>query len=315
MITALMVLKARPLALNQPGPTITLSSSDVAIYSSYVARDGSVVIVKNGEQISEYQMLEAMLLPSANNMADSLATWAYGSLPNYTASANSYLHSELGLVQTTVGSDASGFTPNTVSTAQDLVKIGELVMQNPVLAQIVGETRASNFPLVGNIKNYNSLLGSNNVIGIKTGNTDQAGGVYVAAAKTVVVNKPVIVVSAEVGAPTLQAAINDSLPLIKSAQTNFTSLTLLNNGLVVGEYKIPWQSQAVEADSNKLMATVWAGSTVTPKAFLDSLHYPAKTTAGSVKASGIGAISSSPSTIFLKEPVAKPSIWWRFTHP
>jgi D-alanyl-D-alanine carboxypeptidase (penicillin-binding protein 5/6) len=97
LITALMVLKAKPLSVGQQGPTITLGPSDLAIYNAYVAEQGSVVQVQSGEQISEYQMLEAMLLPSANNMADSLAIWAYGTLANYSEAANNYIHGSLGL--------------------------------------------------------------------------------------------------------------------------------------------------------------------------------------------------------------------------
>ena len=112
LITALTVLGIKPLALGEQGPTITLTASDMALYSSYLAQQGSDVQVTAGEQISEYQMLEAMLLPSANNMADSLAIWAFGSLPAYAQAANQYLD-DVGLVETHVGSDASGFSPTT----------------------------------------------------------------------------------------------------------------------------------------------------------------------------------------------------------
>jgi D-alanyl-D-alanine carboxypeptidase (penicillin-binding protein 5/6) len=102
LITALMVLKAKPLSVSDTGPTVTLTQADVNIYNAYLAEDGSVVQVQAGEQITEYQMLEAMLLPSANNIADSLAIWAYGSLSAYSTAANAYVKS-LGLSATTIG--------------------------------------------------------------------------------------------------------------------------------------------------------------------------------------------------------------------
>ncbi|HSX45419.1 MAG TPA: D-alanyl-D-alanine carboxypeptidase, partial [Candidatus Saccharimonadia bacterium] len=154
LITCLLVLKQKPLSVGQQGPTITLTPGDVAIYNSYLAHAGSTVPVAAGEQISEYQMLEAILLPSANNMADSLAIWAYGSLPAYTAAANAWLKQQ-GLADTTVGSDASGYNPSTVSTAADLVRIGEMAMQSPVLAGVVGQTSAAGIPMAGTIKNVN----------------------------------------------------------------------------------------------------------------------------------------------------------------
>lgn len=134
-----------------------------------------------GEQLSEYQMLEAMMLPSADNMADSLAIWAYGSLPAYQAAANQYLANH-NINDTHVGVDASGLDPSTVSTAHDLVLLGEAAMQNAVLAEIVAKPSVNGFPLMGTISNTNTLLGQNGIVGAKTGNTDQAGGVFVFAA-------------------------------------------------------------------------------------------------------------------------------------
>src|SRR6185312_14260093 len=46
LITALMVLKQKPLAAGQPGPAITLSAADQAIYNAYVAQGGSTVPVQ-----------------------------------------------------------------------------------------------------------------------------------------------------------------------------------------------------------------------------------------------------------------------------
>ena len=61
-----------------------------------------------GTSLTQREMLEALLLPSANNVADALAIWAYGSLAGYKSAAQEYLKQH-GLTQTTVGSDASGW--------------------------------------------------------------------------------------------------------------------------------------------------------------------------------------------------------------
>ncbi len=228
LITALVVLRQKPLALGQTGPLLTMSANDLAFLNAYAARDGSIISRERvGEQISEYQMLEAMLLPSADNMADSLATWAYGSLPAYSAAANRYLAS-LGLHDTHVGTDASGLDPSTVSTARDLVVIGERVMQNPVLAEIVDKPSASGFPLVGTITNTNLLLGQSGIIGIKTGNSDQQSGAYVAAAQVTSNGRTETIVTALLGAPSLDDAMSGSLPLIRSAEANFEPV--ISNG-------------------------------------------------------------------------------------
>jgi len=316
IITALVVLHAKPLTLGGQGPAITLGASDEALYNAYTARGGSVVRVTAGEQISEYQMLQAILLPSANNMADSLATWAFGSLSAYSAAANSYL-AQLGLAHTHVGTDASGFGPSTTATAHDLVRLGELAMQNPVLAQIVGQTTASGIPIVSSVKNVNSLLGTDNIIGVKTGNTDQAGGVFISASHVNVKGQPVTIVTALVGAPTLFEALKDSLPLIQSAQANFKPVSAITAGSVVGRYPQPWGGSVTAVAGQNLVVNAWNGDTVLSTIQLQPVPADsvAGTIAGTVNTSKSALASPQSVPVKLQASPAKPSIWWRLLHP
>jgi D-alanyl-D-alanine carboxypeptidase (penicillin-binding protein 5/6) len=316
LITALVVLRAKPLAPGQPGPVITLTPSDVAIYNAYFVHDSSLVKVRAAERITEYQMLQAMLLPSANNMADSLAIWAFGSLKAYSGAANSYL-AQLGLAQTKVGTDASGFAPSTTSTARDLVRIGELVMQNPVLAQIVGQPGASGIPVVNNIKNVNFLLGSDGVVGIKTGNTDQSGGVFVSASKVQINGEPVTIVTTLAGSPSLFQALKDSLPLIKSAQANFKPVKPVTKGTVVGHYKLPWGGSVAAVASKNLSLTAWNGSSVTSTTELQPVAATAQAgqTAGSIKVSKSAVSKQISVPVKLQTAPTTPSLWWRLFHP
>jgi D-alanyl-D-alanine carboxypeptidase (penicillin-binding protein 5/6) len=316
MITALSVLQKKPLKPGDQGPTITLSSADAAIYNAYMARDGSLVKVQAGEKISQYQMLQAILLPSANNIADSLAIWAFGSLKNYQQAANQYLEDN-GLVETHVGSDASGFNPSTTSTAEDLARIGELVMQDPVLSKIVGQSSAGNFPIVNNIKNVNFLLGTHNIIGVKTGNTDQAGGVYVSASRVSVNGKPVTIVTALAGSPTLFQALKDSIPLIESAQMNFKPVTVVKNGSVVASYLQPWGGSIYAVSTKSLSLDTWGGSTVRAKARLQNIstdnHSGQVVGSVSIPRSVYNSQISAP--VKLQDTPLQPSTWWRLTHP
>jgi len=314
MVTCLMVLKAKPLSLGEQGPLITITPADVAIYNNYVAEQGSVVKVVVGEQISEYQMLEAILLPSANNMADSLASWAYGSLANYDWQANKFLVSS-GLTSTHIGIDASGFSPTTTSTASDLVKIGELVMANPVLTQIVAESSATNIPIVGNISNVNYLLNKSGIIGIKTGNTTQAGGVFVSASKEIVGGKTYEIITANMAAPNLVQAISGSLPLIQSAQSNIYSDNILPSGSLIGTYVLPWNKQEITLKTNaSLSDNVWGGSSIYLASYLDSIKYPSKSSyAGYIQDST--SVSSARVNVSLESGLSKPSYWWKLTHP
>jgi len=308
VITCLVVLDKKPLKAGQTGPVITLTPADVALYKNTMAQDGSLVSVVAGEQITQYQMLQAIMLPSANNMADSLAIWAFGSLANYTTTANAFL-AEHGLSETKVGVDASGLSPTTTSTATDLVKLGELAMQEPVLAEVVGQSTATGIPQTAFVKNVNSLLGTANIVGIKTGNTEQAGGVFLSASRLIIENKPTIIVTAVVGSPTLFVALKDSLTLVKSAQTNFEVVTVVDKYQEVGRYAVPWGGSIATITEEEAGVSTWNGSKYSTQVNLR----PVKV--GSTAAGSIPITNQPPVKVRLAYKAAPPSAWWRLSHP
>src|SRR6266702_2881858 len=113
LITAMAILEKHPLASNDdPGAEIQITEVDEQLYRDYVAKNGTVVLVKAGVPITERDALEAMLLPSANNFADTTAKWAFGSLKNYRNYATAMIK-RLGLHNTIIGVDGSGLDPST----------------------------------------------------------------------------------------------------------------------------------------------------------------------------------------------------------
>ena len=254
IFTALAVLKQKPLNATEPGPVITITQQDVDSYNSYYAQGGSLVAVSVGEQLTERQALEALLLPSANNMADTLARWAFGSVDSYMAYANQF-NSGLGLTQTHIA-DASGFSAATVSSAADLVKIGQVALGNPALASIISEQEAT-VPVAGLIHNTNWLLGVDSINGIKTGNTDEAGGVLLFSADKIIEGKPITVIGAVMGAPSLQMAMASSRGLLASANSGFVSLPVLKSTKAVGLYKMAWGKQIAILPKSDASVLAW----------------------------------------------------------
>lgn len=308
LVTALSILQQKPLGAEDEGPSITITKADQAIYDSYYVRDGSLVPIEIGEKIPERQALEAMMLPSANNMADTTAIWAFGSLDNYVVFANQYVK-KLGMRDTYI-SDASGFSPQTISSAHDLVLLGQAVMENPVLASIVGETKAT-IPVAGEIWNLNWMLGRDGVIGIKTGNTDQAGGCYVFAAKRPVNGNTVTFVGAIMSAPTIHRAILDSGPLIRASGSGFITQTVLRQGQILGYYHTDWGKSAPVVAANDASMLVWQGSTLEPKLKLKDVRLPAAADkqVGTVTVSSGQGIVTVPA--ILGQPLKAPSYAWR----
>lgn len=308
VMTALAVLKQKPLKVGEQGPIITITEDDVEEYYRTIAMDGSNVPVTLGEEITQYQALQALLLPSANNMAHTLVKWAYGSEENYLRFVNNFAKS-LGMDDTNFD-DASGYSPKTVSTSSDLVKLAVNAMDNPVIAEIASQEEAD-IPVAGRIYNVNMLLGRNGIVGVKTGNTEEAGGCFMAAAVKEVGGKKIIAVSVIMGAPNLSVALRDSVPLVQSVLAGFSEVTIARAGDQVGTYNQPWAKPIPLKVQSDLRGVVWQDSSVGTDLTIDKPSSVAAAGAkvGSVKVD-IGR-DSAESDVVITQGTSKPTILWR----
>jgi serine-type D-Ala-D-Ala carboxypeptidase (penicillin-binding protein 5/6) len=198
VMTAYVVLHDHPLPANGSGPDIEVRSPEAAAYPSQ-ARDGdSLVPVAAGEMLTERQALEALLLPSADNMAWILARWDAGSQAAFVARMNATAR-RLGMTGTSY-TDPSGLDPSTTSTAADQVRLGMAAMQVPALAATAAESTAV-VPVAGVVRNYNTLLGQDGIAGLKTGSTQAAGGCVLIAAWRKAGGRKTLIVAATFGHP------------------------------------------------------------------------------------------------------------------
>jgi D-alanyl-D-alanine carboxypeptidase (penicillin-binding protein 5/6) len=313
ILTALAVLKQQPLILNQTGPVITLTQTDVDSFNKYLVENGSVVKVAVGEQISEYQALEAMLMPSANNIAETLARWAFGTIADYNSYANNYAKN-LGMTNTTI-TDPSGFLGTTVSSAHDLVILGEAAVANPVIAHIAAQTTAT-IPVQGIINNVNILLGQDGIVGLKTGNNDQDQGCFLFASRQTIGPQTVTVVGVIMNGPSLGTAMWDALPLISSAAATFHNVTVVKAGNPVATYTTAWGNQGTILAQQDLSIIAWNNSAITTSISLHRLQAPLS--AGS----SVGTLTVNDATshtkyyvpLRLQQSIKQPSLFWRFTH-
>ena len=151
-----------------------------------------------GEQLTERQALQALLLPSANNIAAVLARWDAGSENRFVARMNATAQS-LGMTNTRY-TDPSGYDDSTVSTAADQVRIVDRAMRLPVFASIVA-TPSAVLPVAGTVHNTNTLLGHNGFVGVKTGSTDAAGSCFAFRAIRRIDGKPTAITGVVLGQP------------------------------------------------------------------------------------------------------------------
>ncbi|HEY3943442.1 MAG TPA: hypothetical protein VGL60_13305 [Acidimicrobiales bacterium] len=196
LMTAWVVLRDHPLRRGQDGPTVTMSALDVAEVREDDRTDQANIPVAEGEQLTERQLLEGLVVHSADNLADALARWDAGSITAFVAKMNSAA-AALGMHQTHYV-DADGFDSGSRSTAADVLMVASRLMSDPAFATIAA-MRSVTLPVGGTEDSYTPLLGTQGVIGVKSGFTSQAGGCDVLALSERVGTRSVLVLAAVTG--------------------------------------------------------------------------------------------------------------------
>jgi D-alanyl-D-alanine carboxypeptidase (penicillin-binding protein 5/6) len=180
VMTALVVLRSRSVTAADPGFTMAVTSDDVSDTARRRSEGQSVVPVFVGEKLTERQALEALLLPSANNVAMQLARAVSGSADAFVDAMNAQAR-RLGMTSTHY-TDPSGYDPGTTSTARDQVLVARAAMRIRAFTALVAEPSAV-LPDVGVVRNTDRLLGHDGFVGIKTGSDQAAGGCFMFAAR------------------------------------------------------------------------------------------------------------------------------------
>jgi serine-type D-Ala-D-Ala carboxypeptidase (penicillin-binding protein 5/6) len=171
VMTAYLTLKRYPLSGAQNGFTITITATQAQDEAQDTAENQSGVAVGAGEQLTERQLLEALLIPSGNNIARLVAAQVAGSETGFVAEMNAEARA-LGMDHTTY-TDPSGWDPGTVSTAADQLRVFQAAMRFPIIRQIVSMPSVT-LPVAGTLTNFNPLIADG--FAGKTGSDSAAGG-------------------------------------------------------------------------------------------------------------------------------------------
>lgn len=271
IMTAYLILKAHPLQAGEDGPTLTMTAQDVTEYLNDEAQDYSVLKVGEGEKLTEKQLLEALMLPSADNIASFLACWDAGSESAFVEKMNKAAQS-LGMTQTYYA-DASGVNSATVSSAADQIKIAQAAMKDPIFREIVAMPQA-NFTVAGVVYNVNNLLGKHGIVGIKTGNTMAAGGCFVSATPINVGAETHYIIGVVLGQETLQNALDANAKMLNEVRSEFHlyPLTAPSNGF--GQIINAWNSNSSLYTTELVQILGYPGMTASASISLSETQLP-----------------------------------------
>ncbi|MFD8753162.1 hypothetical protein ACFV0O_19610 [Kitasatospora sp. NPDC059577] len=237
VMNAYLILQKFPLKKGESGPKIVVDKQ-AAQESGNV--DESKVTLTENQVLTEYQALELLMLPSANNVARLLARFHSGSEDAFVKLMNDTA-AKFGMTNT-IYADPAGYNADTKSTAKDQLKLAEQVMQDEIFRQIVStpETNFNN----ARIPNTNNLINpKTGVIGVKTGSSTPAGGCLMWAAYKEIGGVKRLILGVTLGQQATSPAANDGiLPTvlkvsgkqIQAAQNGVTGQTVVKQGDVVG---------------------------------------------------------------------------------
>jgi len=260
IMTGYLTLRAHPLAPDDQGPVLTMTAADQAEASAEEGAGATNVPVQPGEQLTERQLLNGLLVHSANNLADVLALWDAGSLPAFVTKMNTTA-AALGMAHTHYA-DASGLDPATAGTASDELLVTQAAMAIPTFAAVVAQ-RAVTLPIAGVLPSYVSSVGTDGVVGVKSGFTDAAMGCMVLAGERTVAGQRVQVLAAVTGQPgedPLNVADGVDEHLLDAVVAGLREVPVTPAGARVGEVTMAWSHQKVAVVAARAISLLaWPG--------------------------------------------------------
>ena len=181
LMTAYVTLRALPLApevegqaptAEQSGPSMTVTSADVALYHHDLRTDQSCVLVAAGEVLTERQLLDGHARALGEQLRhDARASWWRAPTTPMVADMNAAA-SSLGMTRRQLRR-RHGLRPRLgVRRRRRAAPRDVLLMANPTFAQIVRQTSVT-LPVAGDgARRTRRTSAEPHVVGIKSGNTD-----------------------------------------------------------------------------------------------------------------------------------------------
>lgn len=184
--------------------------------------EGSILGLRLNEQMTFENLMYAMMLPSANDAALTIADNYPGGKTGFLAKMNE--KARLFELFNAHYSDSAGLEDSgDYTTPFDLARLASFAIKNPTFKQVVATKEKIIYDVTGTnvykLQNLNKLLGIDGVNGIKTGFTPEAGEVLVTSKEEK--GKTIIIVV--MGS---QDRFSDTLKLLDLITDNITYLSI-----------------------------------------------------------------------------------------
>jgi serine-type D-Ala-D-Ala carboxypeptidase (penicillin-binding protein 5/6) len=234
--------------------------SEVFTAPAYDAQPAeSRINLRAGERMTVRDLLEALLLESANDAAVDLAEGVAGSREAFVQQMNDRAR-ELGLDHTSYANPVGLDDPANYSSARDLATIARTLLRNRRFARIVDSPEATleSGSHVRVVQNRNDLVARYPwVNGVKTGYTLNAGNVLVGAGER---GPRARVVSVVLGEPTEAARDADTLTLLRWGLDRFRRVRVLARGQALARPDVKYRDEPARLVARRsVVVTVRSG--------------------------------------------------------
>lgn len=207
-----------------------------------------------GEELTIEQLLNVLLIPSANDAAVVLAEHIAGSVENFANMMNERAK-ELGCTDTHFVNPNGIHDDNHYTTAYDLALMGQYAMKNETIRNIVKKTQCS-LPKTNKYNEENRIFNTTNDLlredysnsrdnyyyeyatGVKTGYTTEAGSCIIASAEKDNFEVVAVVLGAETTEDGYSIRYPDCKTLFEYAFNNYSLENILNENEVVEEIQV-----------------------------------------------------------------------------
>jgi serine-type D-Ala-D-Ala carboxypeptidase (penicillin-binding protein 5/6) len=225
------------LALQELKPNQTLSA---APYRPIAAAE-ILLGLRPGERIKVRDLLYGLLLPSANDAAQTLAVGIGGSVPAFVSEMNQAAQT-LGLSNTSYANPIGLDAPDNYSSPRDLATLVDLLLENKLFARIVNSPSATlrSGDAQRRVETRNNLITQYPFVsGVKTGHTIKAGYVLVGAGT----RNSTTLISAVLGAPSEAARDAATLELLNYGFAQYRPSTPVERGEELADPKLDYRDE------------------------------------------------------------------------
>ena len=248
----------------------------ITSYPSNYVPTGKVANIPEGLRVTTEELLELLLVYSANDAAYIVANSVFPSYENFINEMNNRSN-ELSMFSTNFVNPDGLDEENHVSTANDLLKLSIYILENTKLLDITSKENIYFDKLPQKTFNNTNLIINSGFIGLKTGWTSNAGLTFIGYNQKN--NRKIITIvnNSEVDEDKLNHFVDTKI-LYQKSKDNYANLNILEKDTTLFKIKNSSNEQLIKSDNNfyffKKLDNEDIGYSVSIKNNIFKIYYP-----------------------------------------